>query len=774
MSEGRCSSCGRTRKSVRFRGSMGTRMCSGCYQATLTFVCPRCRQERRVASASKDDAGRLACCWDCRQTNAAALHTATVTAAVGRIEATMPRELIIAAIESAAPSRDERRRLAEHLNAYPDALTSAASNAPRVMSRLITELRGQGAYHVVLPLCPQCQRPAILIRAVDEGRICAGCDRLARAEICSRCGNRRRVCTRIDGSDPICSSCNGARRAEQCGACGQRRRVDARTAEGGAICSGCYRQPPDRCDGCGRLAPIASRKSGQALCSGCYTYPQHRGGNCGRTRRISKRGRDGRPDLCHACNWAPIAFCSRCGEEAMCRHALGTGPPVCLRCLLAERLDAILTGPSGKIPKPLLLRATILAVSNPRTPLSWLDKKPPSIRVLADLAAGRLPLTHQALDKVPRCASVDHLRELLVACGALPQRNPHLARLEQAVDMLVAGVNDDHDRRLLRSFATWQVLRRLRRLAQHGTLTQAATKNARAQLAETARFLSYLHQQGRSLFDCQQVHVDDWLAQGGEVRYWIRDFLSWAARRGDVPKLEIACPARSGALKATDEDLRWSTARRLLHDETIDPADRVVGTLVLLYAQPLSRIARLRVDDIIDRDGDTHLALGRDHLFMPQPLGALLRRLPWRRQVGASGLVAPASRWLFPGRQAGHHIHPDYLRTRMAALGINCRAARTAALLQLAAKTPPTALADLLGLHPATESGSNAPAGTGPPTPRSEPARATRRSAEPGNDHLLHQPSPRGGPRHVPGAAPSRLPRDSCAHDPPNLVPVGG
>ncbi|MDP8930038.1 MAG: hypothetical protein M3O70_16085, partial [Actinomycetota bacterium] len=178
----------------------------------------------------------------------------------------------------------------------------------------------------------------------------------------------------------------------------------------------------------------------------------------------------------------------------MCRRAKGTGPPVCLRCLVAERLDRILSGPDGRIAEVLLpLRVTILAIPNPRTPLGWLDKKPPSIAVLTDIAAGRLALTHEALDEVPRCSSVDHLRELLVACGSLPQRNPHLAHLEQAIGLLVASINDEHDRQLLRTFATWRVLPRLRRLAQRDKLTTAATKNVRAQLAETTRFLSHLH-----------------------------------------------------------------------------------------------------------------------------------------------------------------------------------------------------------------------------------------------------------------------------------------
>jgi hypothetical protein len=44
-------------------------------------------------------------------------------------------------------------------------------------------------------------------------------------------------------------------------------------------------------------------------------------------------------------------------------------------------------------------------------------------------------------------------------------------------------------------------------------------------------------------------------------------------------------------------------ARRLLHDEGIDPADRVVGALVVIYAQRLTNIAQLTINDISQSNG---------------------------------------------------------------------------------------------------------------------------------------------------------------------------
>lgn len=57
-------------------------------------------------------------------------------------------------------------------------------------------------------------------------------------------------------------------------------------------------------------------------------------------------------------------------------------------------------------------------------------------------------------------------------------------------------------------------------------------------------------------------------------------------------------------------DVRWHIARRLLHDDTIELTDRVAGSLVLLYAQQLSRIIALTTDDIDRRDESVTVRLG--------------------------------------------------------------------------------------------------------------------------------------------------------------------
>ncbi|MGH9379221.1 MAG: hypothetical protein ACRD2Z_01205 [Thermoanaerobaculia bacterium] len=637
------------------------------------FLCPRCGQQ--AARTCPAPEGRVcARCYlkvwrEAARTRRREASLSELVALVAGVEPALPAEAIRAAIAEAAPRERGRAALLDHLRLQPELLTSGSSAAPRVVCRLAAALTAHGATRVAQPSCARCGKGAELVGAGAEGRFCRRCAAWSKAVPCS--------------------------------ACGRRRPVNGRTQEGEPLCAGCDRRPPERCQGCGQLAEIQSRRGGTPICRRCYRQPRRPCGRCGRIRRVSVRARGDQPDLCPACHWAAVAVCVRCGAEGPTR-GVRKGEPVCLRCLAAERLDDVLAGQDAEIPPPLLpLRQAFLAAEQPRSVHVWLDRSP-GVRILRQLASGALPLSHEALDELPQTSSLRHLRALLVAAGALPERDPHLASLERARDQLADSLEHPDDRRLLLAFATWRILHRLRRRARRGAPTVHAAKNARTRIAEAARFLAWLRQRGLSLADLSQADVDRWLAGGAAARRYVRDFLGWARERGEIGEVEVASGDARGAPRPVDAEARWVLARRLLHDEGLDPADRVAGALVVLYAQPVSRIASLRLRDVIEQDGQVFVSFGRERVLVPEPLASLLGRLPWRRQVGPSGKVPGASEWLFPGRQAGRHLHPEYLRSRLGALGIDCRASRNAALLQLAAQVPAAVLADTLNLHPNT------------------------------------------------------------------------
>jgi hypothetical protein len=121
--------------------------------------------------------------------------------------------------------------------------------------------------------------------------------------------------------------------------------------------------------------------------------------------------------------------------------------------------------------------------------LNWL-RKGTGAGILADLAAGRLAATHDALDCHPRRRCADYLRQMLIAGGVLAPRDEELARIEQWLAGLLASLPAPGHQRLVHTYATWQVMRRLRRSAEAKPASRTYTAHARMKIKTTAGFLN--------------------------------------------------------------------------------------------------------------------------------------------------------------------------------------------------------------------------------------------------------------------------------------------
>ena len=373
----------------------------------------------------------------------------------------------------------------------------------------------------------------------------------------------------------------------------------------------------------------------------------------------------------------------------------------CQRCALRRRTGELLRAGGEAIPPELVtVHDAITATATPRTALNWL-RNGAGAAVLADLAADTTPISHAALDAHPRRRGADYLRHVLVAAGVLPARDEPLARLEAWVATLLTAVQQPEHRRLLHAYATWRVLRRLRRRAARNTAGPTPTGYSRTQLLVATRFLAWLDQTGPTLARCRQRDVDTWLAKG-PAGYPVRDFLDWAAEHHHCPALLVPALGRTTGA-ATEADTRWALIARLLHDDTLELTDRVAGAFLLCYGQQLSRIAVMTTEQVHRHDDVVSLRFGAHDLTVPQPLSVLLTDLI---DVGRShhlGVGSPTtSPWLFPGHLPGRPITPARLGERLRALGIRALPGRRATLLQLAAEVPAAVLAELLHLTPAT------------------------------------------------------------------------
>ena len=175
-------------------------------------------------------------------------------------------------------------------------------------------------------------------------------------------------------------------------------------------------------------------------------------------------------------------------------------------------------------------------------------------------------------------------------------------------------------------------------------------------------------------------------------------FVRWA-RTQKLTGLDFPATKWGGPARILDTEARWRHARRLLHDTTLKPEDRLAGLLVLLYAQWPSTISRLTLGHVQLSDDKVRLRLGREPVLLPEPLASLTRQLAATRHGHAALGDQGTSRWLFPGGQPGRPISSYQLAERLRQLGLHPGQARSTALFQLAADLPAALLARMLGIH---------------------------------------------------------------------------
>ncbi|MGH4012094.1 MAG: hypothetical protein ACRDTH_28710 [Pseudonocardiaceae bacterium] len=651
-----------------------------------------------------------------------------VIAQVRAVETSLSEQDVVAAVDAVATSHAVWRSLAAALASDPDVL---ARGAPPVVGRLVTELIARGSTTWAAPRCVVCGRTGAALTVTDRGGMCKRCAARRDPRACTHCGVVKPVVGRTGDGKPFCEACRRHRRGHRrCGACGTTASIAVRARDGEPdICVTCYRLPAAVCHVCRRLRPCTFATSEEPICRRCAPRTRALCARCGHDRPPAVRWDEG--PLCDPCYTAALRHrgrCAVCGHErrlvappgpeattcADCTATPGTHAcgvcgledklyekGRCARCSLARRTAELLSCGTGNVPTELTaVFEAICAARTPRSALNWL-RKGTGASILADLAAGRLAATHDALDGHPRRRGADYLRQMLIAGGVLPPRDEELARIEQWLADLLASLTTPEHRRLVHTFATWRVMRRLRRSAEANSTPRTYTAHARLKIKTAVSFLTWLAARDTTLSDCRQADIDDWLTTSPAACH-VRDFLAWAAERGYCHQFPVPSPERHTGT-ATDPDHRWALISRLLHDDGLDTVDRVAGALVLLFGQQQSRIAAMTTDHIIHRDDDeVSVRFGRHDVPVPPPLGALLLQLIHHGKSHVGVGSPPDSRWLFPGGLPGRPITASRLADRLRKLGIHTQAGRRAALLDLAIQLPAAVLADLLNLHTTT------------------------------------------------------------------------
>jgi hypothetical protein len=179
---------------------------------------------------------------------------------------------------------------------------------------------------------------------------------------------------------------------------------------------------------------------------------------------------------------------------------------------------------------------------------------------------------------------------------------------------------------------------------------------------QAGAFLTWLADRGRTLGSCRQADLDEWLSSGPTTRHTVRTFIVWTTKQKLARVLTIGFrPARTSPLLTQDD--RLHLLARCLTGEPDTLAYRVAAVLLLLYAQPLQRIAALRTEDVHVAPTEIRIKLGDHPAALPEPFAQLLRdhltSRPNLRTANTGG-----SPWLFPSTRADQHLDPSTIRTR--------------------------------------------------------------------------------------------------------------
>ncbi|WP_331746269.1 hypothetical protein OG936_39720 (plasmid) [Streptomyces sp. NBC_00846] len=468
------------------------------------------------------------------------------------------------------------------------------------------------------------------------------------------------------------------------------------------------------CSRCTRHGCFAARWPDGYVCRTCHDKALRVRGHCpgcGADRALPGLRADDHASICPDCAGFTVSYqCVRCGHEGKlhARH-------LCTRCTFADRLTELLDDGTGRIrPELVPLADSLLAMDNPLSGLTWLytrkGRTDSPEHLMRRLGLGEIELTHEAFHPLQPWRAASHLRELLMACGVLPAVDKQICSFERWLVGHLADITDPDHAQLVRRFATWEILPNLRTRAEKKPLTPASRRYAGDQVKHATAFLGWLAEHGLTLPTCRQTDIDAWhVEHTGHGRNTIRPFLLWCMASKLTRRFRLPAAVIRQATPLPQHE-RIDLLGRLLTDHDLPLRPRVAAAIVLLYAQPLSRVVRLTVDDVIHDGDQVLLRLGEPSSPVPGPVADLLLSwLPNRDNMNTA--TNRDSRWLFPGRRAGQPMHPDALSALINDLGIPTIASRVSAIRQHVLEMPAPVVADALGYHQVTTAKLAAQAG---------------------------------------------------------------
>ena len=345
-------------------------------------------------------------------------------------------------------------------------------------------------------------------RSPSTGACASGAPPAATRAACTHCGAVKPVAGRSGDGAPICEACRRHQRGQRrCGICGKTTSIAVRAHDDKPdICGNCYRLPAAICHVCGRLRPCTFATSDRPICKRCAPRTTAACARCGHDRPPAVRWDEG--PLCDRCYTAALRHrgrCAPCGTQRGWSPHPGRTPrpaptaPECRSPTPAATADWRTSSTRRVVARGAACAAAPRAAVRPyrgrpaRTDRSVRgDLRGPHPTLGVELAAQgrrrrhpRRPCRRTACrhPRRTRSSSTSTARRLSAADAhhrwrPRPPRRGTGAHRAWLADLLAAIEVPEH-RRLVHTFATWRVMRRLRRNAETRSAPRTHTGHAK-------------------------------------------------------------------------------------------------------------------------------------------------------------------------------------------------------------------------------------------------------------------------------------------------------
>ncbi|WP_199572279.1 hypothetical protein [Streptomyces murinus] len=134
-------------------------------------------------------------------------------------------------------------------------------------------------------------------------------------------------------------------------------------------------------------------------------------------------------------------------------------------------------------------------------------------------------------------------------------------------------------------------------------------QEARQQIIQTGAFPVWLSARHVTLDSCTQTDLDAWHVEKHATRRPAQTFLRWCMDTRRLPWLTIPNRPTTNP-DPTGQHQHIAALQRVLADDSTSPRVRVAACLVLLFAQPVSRIVRMTTDNVVHDGQHVTLRLG--------------------------------------------------------------------------------------------------------------------------------------------------------------------